>query len=62
MGKNVKHKKPTLKLATIYGIYNLSKKKLIKVSLSKQEIEMEFELGDYGDDDSMVNMKISLVD
>lgn len=38
----------------IYGIFNFSTKKLIFVSLDYDEVELQFEIGDYGEDSDII--------
>jgi len=42
----------------IYGIFDFSKKKLIYVSLDYDEIELQFELGDYGDNFDIISFTV----
>jgi len=44
----------------IYGVFSASTKKVLMVSLSKEDMKTELDLGDYDDDDVVVEMTITL--
>ena len=59
MAKKKKKNDGTIELV-IYGIFHESTQKVLKVSLSKEEMELELGLGDYDDDDCIVEMPVTL--
>ena len=54
MDKDQILKKLQPKLYQIYGIFDFKTKELTYVSLDYDEVELQFELGDYGEDADII--------
>lgn len=55
---NLRNKK--LKEYRIYGIFNYTKNKLVFVHLDKEQVDLEYNLGDYDEADcKQINFKVA---
>ena len=57
MDKQDALKKLRPKIYYIYGIFDFTKRELIYVSLDEEEVELQFDLGNYGEDFDIVCFK-----
>ena len=59
MGKKKKHRSERIDVL-IYGIYHKTIKKILKVSISKEEMDLELGLGDYDENCWLVEIPITI--